>query len=383
MILTMQKRSLKKVGNPFSSLQHTTLQTNHVTHPGLVKSTASLPLIIVLSSMSRAFLRFICRGLRGIYAGYATSATLSGDARVYYGEICHALDTSPVRVDVYERLLAGVDSAVRHTYQAAAFGEAERPGPEKELIVNARISPVFIPAVSTILRQTIAALKPEINRMAIYLGDYSWLGFGDDPRSELYRRSRDVDILKKVPLRKPVMLPSSSSLSTTTPAGIGIGMGSSRKGSIASEHTSGKPVISIPTPNHPTNPTATTTANAGNTTTPSQSQSNRRRRCVRCCEVTGDAAFPRTMLSLRMVLKLGLLRSCLCGGMLAVEPSGGAGAGAGVGGTGSGSSQLHGAHVPSHSRRSSIQHPGGSVHSGQHIAGRTPGMASVGLGGSG
>lgn len=243
-----------------------------------VKSTASLPLVIVLSSMSRAFLRFICRGLRGIYAGYATTTTLSGDARVYYAEVCQTLDSSPVRIDVYEKFLAGVDSAVRHAYQAAAFGEAERPGPEKDLLVHARIQPVFIPAVAAILRQTIPALKPEIDRMAIYLGDYGWLGFGDDPRTEVYRRTRDVDVLKKVPLRRAI-----------TPAGHG---NESANGEPARYHHNNAPA----------------------------SQMVRRRRCVRCCEVTGDTSFPRTLLAFRMVLKLGLLRSCLCGGMLTIEP---------------------------------------------------------------
>lgn len=311
----------------------------------VVKTTTSLPLVIVLSSMSRAFLRFICRGLRGIYAGYATTVALTGDTRVYYTEICQTLDASSVRVDVYERFLAGVDSAVRHAYQAAAFGEAERPGPEKELIVNTRISPVLIPAVATILQQTIPALKPDIDRMAIYLGDYSWLGFGDDRRTELHRRTRDIDILKKLPLRKVVMPPGA--------AGSG----------------SGNRNASTETPKPHSNPTPSATGTSTTTTT-AQTQANRRRRCVRCCEVTVDTAFPRTILAFRMVLKLGLLRSCICGGMLAIEP--------GAGGSGSSSSQQNAgtghAHPP----------PPPSVH--HHSTGnsaRTPGMVGGGLGASG
>ena len=75
--------------------------------------------------MSRAFLRFICRGLRGVYAGYTTSP-LSGEARVYYTELFQTLEASPIRIDAYEKFLAGVDSAVRHAYQGAGFGESER-----------------------------------------------------------------------------------------------------------------------------------------------------------------------------------------------------------------------------------------------------------------
>ncbi|KAE8325153.1 mediator of RNA polymerase II transcription subunit 16 [Aspergillus sergii] len=229
-----------------------------------LKTISSLPLIILLSSMSRAFLRFICRGLRGIQAGYAT-APLTGDAGVYYAEIYRTLDTSPVRIDVYEKLLAGVDSTVRHVYHGAGFGDNERPGPEKELLVNGRIPPVLVTAVSTILRQTVPALKPDIDRMAIYMGDYSWLGLGSDRRAELYRRTRDVDIIKKIPFR------------STASAG-------------SDEAQSGK-----------------------------HNPSQVRRRCVRCCEIMCGAYPPRPQLSSRMMYKLGYVRYCICGGGWTLE----------------------------------------------------------------
>lgn len=258
-----RKPSHKKVG----SCEQTSSKfiANHFV---TVKNTTSLPLIILLSSMSRAFLRFICRGLRGVYAGYASyasSADLIGDARIYYAEICQTLDSSPVRIDVYEKFLAGVDSAVRHAYHGAGFGDAERPGPEKELLVNARIPPVLVTAVATILRQTVPALKPEIDRLAIYLGDYSWLGFGSDRRTELYKRRRDVDVLKKTPLR-PILPAGQDGTQNSKPA-----------------------------------------------------SSQRRRRCARCCEVSSDMHPARSLLSFRMIGKLGLVRSCLCGGMWTLE----------------------------------------------------------------
>ncbi|KGO75909.1 Mediator complex, subunit Med16 [Penicillium italicum] len=227
-----------------------------------LKNSPSLPLLILLSSMSRAFLRFICRGLRGVHAGFASAnpASLVGDSRIYYTEICQTLESSPVRIDVYEKFLAGVDSAVKHAYQGAGFGDAERPGPEKELLVNARIPPVLTTAVATLLRQTVPALKSEINRMAIYLGDYIWLGFGNDRRTALYRRQREVDILKKCPLRPPLPLGNDGRVAPL-----------------------------------------------------------KKRRCARCCEVSGDTNLPRSLLSFKMIAKLGLLRSCLCGGMWVLE----------------------------------------------------------------
>ncbi|CAG8362433.1 unnamed protein product [Penicillium salamii] len=247
-----------------------------------LKSTNSLPLLILLSSMSRAFLRFTCRGLRGVHTGFATAnpATLLGDSRILYTEICQTIESSPVRIDVYEKFLAGVDSAVKHAYQGAGFGDAERPGPEKELLVNARIPPVLTTAVATLLRQTVPALKSEINRMAIYLGDYSWLGFGNDRRTALYRKQREVDILKKSPLRPPLPLGSDGRMAPL-----------------------------------------------------------KKRRCARCCEVSGDTNLPRSLSSFKMIAKLGLLRSCLCGGMWILQTDAGEMGNLGVNGVGNGDGQ--------------------------------------------
>lgn len=215
--------------------------------------------------MPRAFLRYICRELRGIHAGYTTSYLPSVEARLLYNELFHLLDSSPVRIDVYEKFLAGVDSAVRHAYQGAGFEDAKRPTPEKEILLNNRIPAVLIPAVSTLLRQTVPAVKREIDRMAIYLADYSWLGFGNDRRTRLYRHRRSVDILKKTPL--PLTDAQKS--------------GSGRKGGPY----------------------------------PTQTQ----RQCVRCCEITGDVGQRKSVLWLRMLARMGLLRFCLCGGVWTAE----------------------------------------------------------------
>ncbi|KAF3385576.1 Mediator of RNA polymerase II transcription subunit 16 [Penicillium rolfsii] len=243
-----------------------------------LKSTTSLPLLILLSSMSRAFMRFICRGLRGLRNGFEqiNPAMLEPESRTYYIDICQALETSPVRVDIYEKFLAGVDSAVKHAYQGSGFGDAERPSPEKELLVNARIPPVLISAVETLLSQTVPSIRSEINRKDIVLGDYSWLGFGNDPRTAAYRKRRDVDILMKIPLR-----PDAPGGGDTLGAGGG-------------------------------------------------AQMLRRRRCVRCCEVSGDGGRPRTGPWTKMMHRLNLLRTCACGGAWVTdvpEPVAGAGMG--------------------------------------------------------
>ncbi|KAL5357003.1 mediator complex, subunit Med16 [Aspergillus floccosus] len=227
-----------------------------------LKTIRSLPLIVILSGMSRSLLRFIGRGLRGIYASYST-LPLIGDSRVYYAEICQTIDSLPVRLDLYDKFIFEADGAVREAYKRAGFKEGERPGAEKELLLNARIPHVLIGAVATLLQHSMPILRPQIDCMAIYLSDYSWLGLGTDPRAEMYRRTRDVDIVKKLPLRT-------------------VGRDEQQEG----KHNSHGQV---------------------------------RRRCVRCCGLLCGPYPPRTHVSFRMLYKTGLVRYCVCGAAWTME----------------------------------------------------------------
>jgi mediator of RNA polymerase II transcription subunit 16 len=227
-----------------------------------VKSTSSLSLTLVLSSMSRAFLNFICRGLRGLSTGHAMFP-LTGDARAYYAEFFQMINNCPVPINIYEKFLVELDNAVRFAYQGVGFEDNERRSPEKELLINSRIPAVLVPAVSTLFKQIIPSTKTQINQMAIYLTDFSWLGLSTDRRTEYYRRTRQVDILRKIPMRRPNL------------------------------------------------------NNDANKDSPSTSVTHRR--CIRCCEISGEPSSPRTAQYYRLVLRMQLMKNCLCGGMWAFE----------------------------------------------------------------
>jgi mediator of RNA polymerase II transcription subunit 16 len=175
---------------------------------------------------------------------------------------------------VYEKFLNSVESAIKDAYQRAGFGDDERRTPEKDLLVNSRIPAVMIPVIVSLFKQTIPAIKTEIDQMSIYLTDYSWLGFCNDRRTEHFRRTRQVDIVKKVSLR-----------------GFNLSNNNIIEPNITSEVTSN-----------------------GN-----KAGSSSRRRCVRCCEITGDPSSPRSMLYFQLTLRLQLIRNCLCGGMWTFE----------------------------------------------------------------
>ena len=199
--------------------------------------------------MSRAFLHLICRGLRGVHDSSKTSP-FSGDGRAYSKELYTLIDSAPVRLNVFEKFLNSVDSAIKNAYQRAGFGDDERRTPEKDLLVNARIPAVMNPVLVSLFKQIIPTVQTEIDQMSIYLTDYSWLGFSADRRTEHFRQTRAVDVVKKVPLRE-----------------------------FSSSNNAIAPNMTLEIKSNGTM--------AGTST---------RRRCVRCCEFTGGPPSPRSML---------------------------------------------------------------------------------------
>jgi mediator of RNA polymerase II transcription subunit 16 len=155
--------------------------------------------------MSRSFLRYICRGFRGLTGRFQNSTNLSGESRHIYANIFTMIEESPLKADVYEKLLFQTDNIVKHIYQSVSFDDAGRSSSEKELLVTCKVPNILLPAVAAVLKKIMPVMRTEVDRMALYLYDYSWLGVGDDKRSEIYRRTYDVDVLQKVPiLREPL-----------------------------------------------------------------------------------------------------------------------------------------------------------------------------------
>ena len=174
----------------------------NTTNAEKVNKLESPSLIIILSSMARAFFRYICRGLRGLTGGFKNSPNLSGENLHLYSRIFTMIEESPLKADVYEKLLAQVDNIVKHIYQGVGLDEAGRSSSEEELLVTCKVPNVLLPAVAAILKRAMPIMRKEVDRMALYAYDYSWLGVGNDKRSERYRRVYDVDVMKKVPLRR-------------------------------------------------------------------------------------------------------------------------------------------------------------------------------------
>ncbi|PGH02542.1 hypothetical protein GX51_04568 [Blastomyces parvus] len=155
-------------------------------------------LILLLSGIPRSFLRHIFRYLGRFHLTFKAASNLSGESYKLFASINSTIDQSSLKTEVCEKMLAHIDSIVTRSYEAVGFDNPERNAPEREMLITCSIPPVLQPAVMAILTETVPlVIRPGVDRMALALYDYSWLGIGDDKRTELFRRTHDVDVLKK------------------------------------------------------------------------------------------------------------------------------------------------------------------------------------------
>ncbi|KJF61295.1 RNA polymerase II Mediator complex subunit Sin4, variant 1 [Coccidioides immitis RS] len=220
------------------------------------KKLESFSMLLVLSSIPRAFLKYICRGLRGIPSSFRSATNLSNESFGVYSNIVRLIEESPLRVDVYEKFLLSIDNVIKYTYQNAGFGSTDRSTPERDLLITASVPPVLQPAVVTILTNTMTLIRPDVDLLHLCTWDYSWLGIDDDKLTRLFRRRNEVDILKK----------------TITQLGE-----------------------------------------------PQAKSKQPKRRCARCCAVSEDTTSPKSLASFRLLVKTVVLRTCICGGVWMVE----------------------------------------------------------------
>lgn len=222
------------------------------------KKFEAFSVLLILSSIPRSFLKYICRGLRGIPSSFRNAQNLGKESFEVYFETVNLIEGSPLRVDVYEKFLLGVDNVIKHTYQSAGLRAPDRAAPERELLITASVPPVLQAAVMTILTKTVSLIRPDVSLLHLCTWDYSWLGVGDDDLSKIFREQNEIDIIKKavVKIRRS-------------------------KGT--------------------------------------QVQPNRR--CVRCCSFSEDTGSPKSLASFRLLVKTVVLRTCVCGGMWAIENS--------------------------------------------------------------
>lgn len=163
-------------------------------------------------SASRTFLKYNCRGLRGLSspAHQSFQAQAENPNLQSFKSLKNVIERSPLGVKLFEKILADVEGKIKKAYQQAGISEedraAERARLEKEMLIGADIPDVLMPVVQHLLTTALDNLRNDIDPAALYFADHSWLGLSDDRRTDAYRSEHVVDAIRKIPLAKGARL---------------------------------------------------------------------------------------------------------------------------------------------------------------------------------
>ncbi|KAK4691908.1 hypothetical protein P7C71_g5193, partial [Lecanoromycetidae sp. Uapishka_2] len=184
------------------NLAQTDAEISHLLEQQARKTTSpALPLLLV--SSSRAFLKFICTAISGPLSLAIKNHRHVGLLALAYRELETVIQRSPVTVLQFHHILTHLEAEIRDSYQHAGMGAEERNIIEKEMLINATIPAVLVPAVKDLLINTIGQLKEEINVAELYFTDTSILGLTvDDEHGKRWRREHPIDAMRKSELTK-------------------------------------------------------------------------------------------------------------------------------------------------------------------------------------
>lgn len=190
------------VDDLFEMVDHNDTTSDKESHHQPGHSTGITQLLL-LSIWPRSFLKMITRVLRGfLRAIQDPKTTLSSEAAPAFARMADLIDTSPLKMESLEQLLSGVDKTVQHFHQVAGMSDRDKADTERFILSHGQIPEVLQDVVPRILQNVLPMTRPKIDRLSLYMEDYSWLGVRDDQKTKVFKRDFVVDVHRKKVMKR-------------------------------------------------------------------------------------------------------------------------------------------------------------------------------------
>lgn len=144
----------------------------------------SVCMAVVLGRIPRSFLTYSFRAIRGldqIIAKTVEKDPTSEPARIAARQLRDIIQSSPVSMAVFEKLLTDVENVAKAVL--TPMSPRERLGVEQGLIFNAAIAAELTPSVRRILEIFRKAILPELDVPKLYFYETSWVGADEEATS--------------------------------------------------------------------------------------------------------------------------------------------------------------------------------------------------------
>jgi len=159
--------------------------------------------LMLISIWPRSFLKMIARILRGfVRASQDPKTLLSPEALPAFLRMAALIEASPLKMESLEQLLSGVEKLTHQFYHMAGMSDRDKADTERFILAHGQIPDVLLEVVPRILQDVLPMTRGRMDRLALYMEDYSWLGIREDARTKAFRRDFVVDVHRKRVLRR-------------------------------------------------------------------------------------------------------------------------------------------------------------------------------------
>jgi mediator of RNA polymerase II transcription subunit 16, fungi type len=164
----------------------------------------SITKLLLLSIWPRSFLKMIARILRGfVRATQDPNTTLSPEAAPAFSRMAELIESSPLKMESLEQLLSGADKLIMLSYQARSMSDRDKAETERYILSHGAVPEVLQDVVPRVLQDVLPMTRKNMDRLALYMEDYSWLGIrGEEKKTRAFKREFVVDVYRKRVLKR-------------------------------------------------------------------------------------------------------------------------------------------------------------------------------------
>lgn len=159
--------------------------------------------LLLVSFWPRSFLNMIIRILRGfVWAPQDPKSPLSPDAAPAISRMAAIVEACRLKMEPLEQLLSGAEKIIQQSYQLSGMSDREKADAERFILSHGQIPEVLQDVVPRILQDVLPTTRPKMDRLSLYMEDYSWLGIREDRKTKAFQRDYVVDIHRKKVMRR-------------------------------------------------------------------------------------------------------------------------------------------------------------------------------------
>ncbi len=159
--------------------------------------------LLLVSFWPRSFLNMIIRILRGfVRAPQDPKSPLSPEAAPAISRMAAIVEACCLKMEPLEQLLSGAEKIIQRSYQLSGMSDRDKADTERFILSHGQIPDVLQDVVPRILQDVLPMTRPKMDRLSLYMEDYSWLGIREDRKTKAFRRDYVVDVHRKKVMRR-------------------------------------------------------------------------------------------------------------------------------------------------------------------------------------